>query len=211
MVKTRYYLYILIETHYMLLDFSENCETEHLRVRSLKESKGIFDSINLNHNTKYGHHLVATQDIQPGKIIFISKSYTAVASFKQFQSYCAHCVNVLWSSVPCQNCGFSLYCSEQCRNEAMNSYHDIECHCLQFILCDNLVDYQIHLALRSVIMAVKEFGSIDALIQVVQDVDNLPNGKPILPFVKVDVQITLFNCDSLHREVFFPMTSTLIS
>lgn len=160
------------------LNYSKDYETEHLRVRAQKESKGIFDSISLTRDNKYGHHLVATQDIQPGQLVFVSSPYVAITSIKNFTSYCAHCVNVLWSSVPCDNCCFTLYCSEQCRDKA-SIYHKLECLCLQSILCNDLVDNHVHVALRSVVLAVNEFGSIEGLIKVVRGVDHSSNGKYI--------------------------------
>lgn len=134
----------------------------------------MYDSISLTHNSKYGQHFVAAKEIQPGEQIFISKPYVMIANDKKFHSYCAHCVNVLWSSVPCENCNFSLYCSQECKDEAQNSYHDIECRCLQFILAEGTMNYYIHVAVRSVIKGVKEFGSIKNLLEQVKQVDYQP-------------------------------------
>ena len=65
-----------------------------------------------------------------------------------------------------------MFCSEECKQEALKKYHDIECSCVPYLVKEGVLDYKIHSALRAVVMAVKEFGSIDELTNQMRDINN---------------------------------------
>lgn len=127
----------------------------------------------MSHSDTYGRHLIATRDIRPGEIIFVAKPYIIVPNFKKRIHFCNNCLKVVWSGIPCDNCACAMYCSEECQEEALLKFHDIECMILQFVLLgDSSFDYQIQSSIRAVIMAVKEYGSIANLKEEISNIDS---------------------------------------
>ncbi|XP_023316562.1 SET and MYND domain-containing protein 4-like [Trichogramma pretiosum] len=109
--------------------------------------------------------LVATQLIRPGETSVVSrKFYLTAPNSKKFYAYCAHCLVLVWTAIPCDRCRISMYCSESCKNNAWREYHDVECAVLPHLQCirDNLYYYQV-MALRATIKAIREFGGVAAL------------------------------------------------
>lgn len=86
--------------------------------------------------------------------------------------YCSHCLAISWSLIPCDYC-YSMFCSEGCKREALEKYHDIEClvDFYKILACigDGL-DYQF-IVTRALIMGIREAGGIDGLRERLQIID----------------------------------------
>lgn len=143
------------------------------------ESISFFDSVSIHFNKKYGTQLISTRDISPGEIIFVTKPYVLIPNIKKRQNFCNNCLTAVWSAVPCKNCTLCMFCSENCYEVALSNFHDIECKVVGLIFGKSKYDYQLHASLRAVIMAVKEFGSIEKLKDVMNSLMNSA-GKKIL-------------------------------
>lgn len=143
-------------------------------------------SVAVRHNQKYGRHLFATRDIKPGEIIFEEKPYVAFVNNAKFYLYCTHCLAVLWTGMPCDHCGWAFFCSQQCKDEAWQQYHDIECVCFPLIIFssiefDNgmLRAYGMghkpiarnSLAMRALIKGVREAGGLKKFKAELQSID----------------------------------------
>lgn len=90
-------------------------------------------SVGLAYNDKFGRHLVATQDIDPGQILIVEQGYVCYPMLNQLYLVCSHCLQTAWNGIPCDECAYAIYCSETCKNEAFNEYHDIECPMVKYM------------------------------------------------------------------------------
>lgn len=135
-----------------------------------KEVPCASEAIALVHNRKYGRHMVATRKISPGEILMIEKPFATVLRLNDY-IHCSYCLKMSWTNVPCSGCILMLYCSEKCRDEAWNEYHDMECPVIGYLVDSNLRETEIF-ALRIVILGLKSAGSIQALEEEVNVVDD---------------------------------------
>ncbi|KAK0162887.1 hypothetical protein PV327_006622 [Microctonus hyperodae] len=92
-----------------------------------KKLMGVSDAVELQYSEKYGRQVVATRDIKAGEAIFMHKAYASIVETEVLHKYCWHCVKRVWAGVPCHQCVSVIYCNENCRDEAWQEYHDIEC------------------------------------------------------------------------------------
>lgn len=130
----------------------------------LKIEKNVddFSSISIEYNDKFGNHLIAAKDIEPGEVVFIENPY--VFAVEENFTYCNHCFKVSWAGIPCSSCWRCMYCSEKCKNDAWSKYHNIEC--ATFINCDAVhpeFSRLVQITIRAVITGVKQAGSIEKL------------------------------------------------
>ena len=147
-------------------------------------------AISIKYNDAEGRHIVANRKIQPGEILVLEKNYCQVVDFECQYLFCAHCMKFTWSSIPCDQCIYSLYCSEKCKVEAWNRYHSFECLVLSHLYsfkCDQYPYFcsqdttdgeamirNITLALRLLLLSVHEFGGRNELVN---ELTTLANGK----------------------------------
>ncbi|KAF2461740.1 hypothetical protein BDY21DRAFT_278196, partial [Lineolata rhizophorae] len=84
----------------------------------------------------------AKQDIQPGETILVEKSLLT-ASSRMHDSFCDACstrlpraptasstpeeVTAFEACVPCDDCDDVVFCSAECRHQALRTYHDLLC------------------------------------------------------------------------------------
>lgn len=130
-----------------------------------------FSSIAFAHDDKFGNHLIATKDIKPGEVIFIEKPYLSTYNYEQKYVYCSQCSVFCWAMIPCESCNFCMFCSEKCRKEAWNQYHNYQCIPLAVCRSYDLFDAMLEAATRVTILAVKEAGSISKLKSNLQCID----------------------------------------
>lgn len=121
-----------------------------------------FSAVEIKYSGKYGRHLVATRDIEPGEVIFVEKPYTKFLNVKKLHAYCSHCFKTTWANVPCKHCSWTMFCSEECRNDAWEQYHDLECSVYGCSRGDDNDVFK-QLAVRSLILGVREAGGVKNL------------------------------------------------
>lgn len=156
----------------------ENVVPEHLRILSEKGQENPFDAVTIKHSERYGRYLTANRDFAAGEIIFVEKPYVRVPSLKTAHLYCSHCLLMSWSMIPCDYCSCAMFCSDNCKKEAWERYHDIECPIIAHLVMNdrsNIADkyrgdYQ-QLTIRALIMGIKEAGGLDQLRTNLQIVD----------------------------------------
>ncbi|XP_058796366.1 SET and MYND domain-containing protein 4-like isoform X2 [Phymastichus coffea] len=155
-------------------------DSTHLNILEKKEKNGVFNSVIVRQDDDYSRYFVASKNIKPGEIIFVTKPLIIVPNFRRIHNYCNHCLDPLWSSIPCDNCCCCLWCSDKCKEEAIKQYHDIECPIISYVIFgDEGSDYAVQGSLRAVIKAVREFGSIKKLkdeIDYIRNSEDLNHG-----------------------------------
>lgn len=120
---------------------------------------------------KTGRYLAATQDLPAGTIISIKKPYVTASNSNRFWAYCSHCLTLMWTGIPCDQCRICMYCSEKCKKEAWEKYHDVECAILPHMQFKSAIYYYYVISIRSVIMGIKEMGSIEELKREIEKVE----------------------------------------
>ena len=138
---------------------------------SAKRASNSFELVSLKHNKKYGRHLVAKRDIKAGEIIMVVKPDVFTLNLNNSHAYCGHCFKTSWVTIPCDFCNWCMFCSEECKAKAWSDYHNIECSVIPYIITNQTSDYWKQLALRLVILAIKESGSITQLKENLQKID----------------------------------------
>lgn len=124
------------------------------------------------YNEKDGRHLVAARNIKPGEIICVQTPYVMTSNTELTPyAYCCHCLKISWSSIPCNVCGWTFFCSDKCKEEAWKQYHDIECFVMPRIRHTAESQLWRQLAIRTVVLAVREAGGISKLKSELAEVD----------------------------------------
>jgi hypothetical protein len=96
------------------------------------------DCIELRSNRKYGRYLVTNQDLKVGDIIAIEEFfYYSINDDRDEKEksgclmnyqFCAFChKSKLLDLVPCDQCVFTMYCDEKCRENNIRRGHFFEC------------------------------------------------------------------------------------
>lgn len=152
-------------------------ERDEIAIPESMQSKEIpcaADCVSLAYNEKFGRHMIATRDIKPGEIIIVERGYVVFPEKEQMYLACSHCLSFCWNGIPCDGCVFAIYCNTGCKLQAWQEYHNVECHVIKNILCQqnmhkNLTE--ILTSIRFFIIAVKKEG-IKRVIREAKFMDN---------------------------------------
>lgn len=120
------------------------------------------DAVAIKYSARYGRHVIATRNIQPGEVIAVEKPYTLLLIQQNTQTHCSNCLKVCWANIPCNYCTYAMYCSEECRYAEWKSCHDVEC-----AVFPALIEYAFYnldlLSMRLAVLAVREAGGMKEL------------------------------------------------
>ncbi|KAJ8673528.1 hypothetical protein QAD02_005436 [Eretmocerus hayati] len=141
-------------------------------VENAELTTSIQTSFKMSFSERYGHHLVAAQDFEPGEILCVEKPYHHQVLDSKTPSYCCKCSKFLWTIIACDHCSWHVYCSESCRAEAWNECHSLECSPLQSMKKTLPLQEFVDLTSSSIFFkALKENGSLNKLEAQVKDLD----------------------------------------
>ncbi|XP_008544405.1 SET and MYND domain-containing protein 4 [Microplitis demolitor] len=129
-------------------------------------------AIALEYSKKFGRHVVATRDIQAGDTLSVHRSYASALYPENIYSHCWHCSNKMWNPIPCMSCVDVVFCDELCRTTAWNKYHDIECKLVGVMRRAHMCLGET-IALKILLKALKETGSIDGLRNKIKDIKSI--------------------------------------
>ncbi|XP_014601052.1 PREDICTED: SET and MYND domain-containing protein 4-like [Polistes canadensis] len=123
------------------------------------------DAVSVVYNSEYGRHIVAARDIKPGELIAVEKGYSYILDPIRCYSHCANCTECCLALIPCDYCYIAMYCSEKCRTEHWEQFHEIECRVFSILyeISDNGDAMFNSFCIRLVLQALREFGSIQSL------------------------------------------------
>ncbi|XP_057322013.1 SET and MYND domain-containing protein 4-like [Microplitis mediator] len=139
-----------------------------------KEIRGATSAVAVEYSDVFGKHVRATRDIDIGEILAINEGYATVLMLNKIYTHCAHCLKQTWSGIPCNSCVYAIYCSEQCRRNAWDSYHQIECRIVGPVINMEL-NHMALMALRLTVCAFNEAGDFQALKDHLAQIDSLPD------------------------------------
>uniref|UniRef100_A0A8C6V6V3 Protein-lysine N-methyltransferase SMYD4 n=1 Tax=Naja naja TaxID=35670 RepID=A0A8C6V6V3_NAJNA len=134
-------------------------------------------AVSLGFSSCKGRHLVATEDLPPGKLLVREAAFASVlcpgqsllleGTAQALQDgepanpdlHCHHCLRPLLASVPCRGCSYSRYCGPTCAQLAWSGYHWAECALGGLLLALGVF---CHLAFRTVLVA--GFAQVEASV-----------------------------------------------
>lgn len=143
----------------------------------LKKDPDDFSSISIACYGELENYLIASKDINPGEVIFVEKPYVSTYNAEKVYMYCGQCFVFCWTTIPCETCSSCMYCSEKCKKEAWEQYHNYQCIPLASCIRADAFDAVLSASTRLVISAVKEAGTISNLKSNLQHLDKY-KGKP---------------------------------
>ncbi|XP_076248796.1 protein-lysine N-methyltransferase SMYD4 isoform X2 [Calliopsis andreniformis] len=103
-----------------------------------KEAPAVSDGISIVYSEKFGRHLEATREFQPGDVVSFEDPLSHVIYTHRYYTHCHHCLTRSYNLIPCPKCPMAMYCSEKCRLIAWDTAHQIECPILSIL--GNLFD-----------------------------------------------------------------------
>lgn len=136
----------------------------------------LANAINIEITAKGQQRIIANKDLKVGDTIFVEPCDIGETHAAKYRN-CALCFKSTENLIPCGECTAAMFCYEKCQE---NSFHEIECAVKPFeILTDNtVINFRLPL-IRSILMAIQLFGSVDELIQFVEEIVNMiPSDQP---------------------------------
>lgn len=77
-----------------------------------------------------GRGIISNEPIQRGDLITEDEALAIAINDGWKGRCCEWCLKTVKCEFPCEDCGVAFFCSEQCRDTALEKYHDEECYCL---------------------------------------------------------------------------------
>lgn len=87
----------------------------------------ISDSLAFDYNEEEGRFAKAKKDIILGADLIQEKPHVSCLLKEYSQTHCQHCFKRSTIPIACNKCADIIFCSEKCRDVAMNTYHKYEC------------------------------------------------------------------------------------
>ena len=172
--STKNLVELIRKTEKEMTDNVTCCKDENKKCKG-QEVQCTNDAVEVYCSEKYGRHLIATRDLKPGELVLVEKFYAASVNSKKPYAYCSHCLAISWSTIPCDQCAYNMFCNENCKEEAWKRYHDVECLLdLNFSCFDS---FYMQLSIKSLIMGIREAGSIEKLKIMINNIDKCPGKK----------------------------------
>ncbi|KAJ3645435.1 hypothetical protein Zmor_023093 [Zophobas morio] len=116
--------------------------------------------VEIKRNDEFGRHVVATRDITIGEILCVENPYAIILTDDPL-IHCAMCLELCYNTIPCDNCLFLLFCSEECKNKANSTFHKYECPILASLVDCGIRDTEL-VALRVAISARGDYESLSS-------------------------------------------------
>eukprot|EP00095_Tigriopus_kingsejongensis_P007491 maker-scaffold580_size130538-snap-gene-0.31 protein:Tk07491 transcript:maker-scaffold580_size130538-snap-gene-0.31-mRNA-1 annotation:"set and mynd domain-containing protein 4-like" len=98
------------------------------------ELPGARKEIQLVYTEDKGRHLIATEDISPGEILMVENPYSSILLPEFYSTHCQTCFHRTIAPIPCWCCATVRFCCDECRSEAWERFHKVECQQLNLIL-----------------------------------------------------------------------------
>ena len=83
--------------------------------------------VTVGYSQEKGRHVLARHDITPGTVLGAEEAGVSVLGANNLRSRCLNCLASVLAGLPCLKCSEVVFCSSECRLEAMSGYHKYEC------------------------------------------------------------------------------------
>ena len=103
-----------------------------------KKYPALSNAILFKYEPGRGRYATAQRDIKVGEFICVEKPIASHPLPEYLGSNCAHCFKAMKAPLPCPNCTKVLFCSYDCRAEALSTYHPYECKIFDFLIASGM-------------------------------------------------------------------------
>lgn len=100
--------------------------------------------------------IITTKKLLPGDVVVVEP---LLASYIKSFDMCTHCLRRCGSLQPCK-CKFVLFCSQECKEEAFETYHNIECPLMEHLYVYPEEECVVLRAFFNLIQRFKDFKSL---------------------------------------------------
>ena len=90
--------------------------------------------VTVGYSQEKGRHALARYEIKPGTVLGMEEAGVSVLQADNWRSRCLHCLDSVLAGLPCIKCSEVVFCSPECRLEAMSGYHKYECRNMHLLL-----------------------------------------------------------------------------
>ncbi|CAH1125912.1 unnamed protein product [Ceutorhynchus assimilis] len=92
------------------------------------------DKLSIKKTENMGRYIVANEKIITGETLVVESPHAACLLPEMFGSHCHHCFQILKSPFGCYDCASVAFCSVECRDKALSTYHRFECKYLDLLI-----------------------------------------------------------------------------
>ncbi|KMY93095.1 SET and MYND domain-containing protein 4 [Drosophila simulans] len=131
----------------------------------------IADCLELRETSAEGRFVVTNRDLVVGDLVCVEEPFCSTLLTPMRYIRCATCKRENYLTlIPCDSCCSTMFCSEECKSIAMQTYHRFECPIIDLL---NRMFNKIHcIALRTTLVALNIFPSIEELIDFCEQEQN---------------------------------------
>lgn len=145
----------------------------------------VIADMHIEKDCQYGRHLIADRDLKVGDVICIEKPFVKCIQPEQRYMRCTHCLKEApHLLIPCPSCTSAMFCSVECKYEAGEQYHGIECAFIDELM--GMEEDVARLAMRIFLIAMQRF---DGEITEMKEYLSSNKSRKMTPF-DVDHRIT---------------------
>jgi len=109
---------------------------------------GASSVLQLKNSIAKGRHITTNDDVSVGEVLFSELPYSSVLLPEHYSTHCHHCFKAYMAPIPCLKCTQPRYCSEDCRHQSWEIYHQYECTGLDLLHSVGIA----HLAVRTLLV-----------------------------------------------------------
>ncbi|XP_062716814.1 SET and MYND domain-containing protein 4 [Aedes albopictus] len=116
----------------------------------------ISDCLELKEDDQFGRHLVTNRNLSVGDIVIEEAPFSSLLVSDRRYMHCDYCHDDQFLTlIPCKSCTVTMFCSTNCQQKAVDTYHRIECSVIKDM--HFLFTKVILMALRTTTTAISTF------------------------------------------------------
>ncbi|VVD06120.1 unnamed protein product [Leptidea sinapis] len=124
--------------------------------KSNPEYPAASDAITIDYDESKGRYAIAARDVQAGETVLVEKPHSGVLLAEYARTHCQNCFIRCPIPMACPKCPNVVFCSENCQEIALKSYHGYECQILPLIWKSGC-SITCHIALRMITQNTKKY------------------------------------------------------
>lgn len=143
-----------------------------LSLKCSKDSRFLSASskLEVSFTKEMGRLVLAKEDINVGEILVDEEPYFVLLLKSQYLFSCSYCLSRNLNLLPCDNCCYAFYCSNECKENALKYYHAVECPLMATLFDMDFTKIEL-LALRTVLKARNDHNDWESLMKTIMDVE----------------------------------------
>ena len=98
-----------------------------------KKMRELSSLLRVEYEPEVGRHVKAEKEVNPGDTLLVEEPFAAVLYADKQGNTCDFCFKRLKVVIPCTQCAGIGFCSKDCRDKALLSYHKYECKYLDLL------------------------------------------------------------------------------